>query len=265
MASTLEDILVAVCRPALRLCLRNGVRVTRLLDLLKAEAAQLARLELEQAGEKQTVSRLSLMTGINRKEVKRILERDLDSRIEPLSIGARVIAHWQQSERWTTKKGKPKTLRIQGEEDEFSALVAEVNKDVGPAAILFDLERVGAVERTSRGLQLMASAFRLMTPREGYNLLARDIEALAEAAEENIERPEKVRNLHARTEYDNIYVADLPKVRLWLREEGLKLHERTRKFLAKFDKDLGGRPEEQGGGRVILGTFSLVKPPFEEL
>jgi hypothetical protein len=98
---------------------------------------------------------------------------------------------------------------------------------------------------------------------QGFRIVARDIADLMRAANENIENAaaiDQIKNLHARTEFDNIRPDGLDKIRAWLVTEGHKLHRATREYLSQFDQDTTPDPSFKGRGvRVALGTFAVVE------
>src|SRR5678816_40648 len=58
--------------PIARWLLRSGVPYTAFVDLLKAVFVDVARAELEGAGHKATFSALSLLSGVHRKDVRKL-------------------------------------------------------------------------------------------------------------------------------------------------------------------------------------------------
>ena len=153
-------------------------------------------------------------------------------------------------------------LTVEGRESEFARLVHTISSDLNPYTVLFELERVGAVERTRGGVKL---ARRIFVPAGdvagGLGLLADDAADLFAALDENIFTPAEVPNLHIKTQYDNIPVEALPEVRAWLFREGSAFHQRARTFFGNLDRDTSRRPVSGSGRlRVALGSFSRVSP-----
>ena len=93
----------------------------------------------------------------------------------------------------------------------------------------------------------------------GYNLLSADLNSLARTVDENLSAPEEQKNLHARTEFDNIYYKDLPTIRKWLLEEGTRFHDKARSFLAQYDQDIVPDRGGDAGAFVVLGAFSHIE------
>ena len=96
-------------------------------------------------------------------------------------------------------------ISIEGDNSEFRELVECVSKDTNPATMLFELERIGAVEHTKNGIRrLTGESYYRGAPEKAINLIFRNVETLVESGEENLEATHKLRNLFLRTEYDNV-------------------------------------------------------------
>lgn len=250
-------------RPVVRLCLRRSVHLGDVVELLKEVFVETAKGELRTAGEIPSLSRLSVMTGVHRKDVTRI-ERAKNSAPGGDNLIARVMAQWQHDGRFLTKGGKPRALAAEGRESEFAALVRTVNgEDVSPYAVLHEMERLGAVERGEKDVRLVWRDFVAGADlKTGLEMLAADTVDLGAAVEENVFNGSDLqKNLHLKTEFDNVTSKAIPAIRAWFVQEGSLFHHRVRDFLARYDRDMNpSLKDELGGCRVVLGTFSLTTP-----
>lgn len=162
------------------------------------------------------------------------------------------------------KPGAPRALSYKGRRSEFRKFCERVSTTLNPRTVQFELERRGSVKPTDGSLELI---FKIIPyehqPLDAFELVAKDIDSLLEATEENILAPAPITNLHIRTEFDNVVPRNLTTIRQWLIEEGKEFHSRARAFISQFDKDLNLTLEsEKGGGRVTLSAFSVtVSPP----
>lgn len=128
-------------RPLVRLLIAKGVGLAALMELLKEAYVDVALNEFPVDGKKQTDSRVSLLTGVHRKDVKRLRERPTEKMSAPRSIGlgAQIVSHWVGSKDTTDKKGQPLPLSRKAESrgaPTFDSLVAKVSTDVRPRALL---------------------------------------------------------------------------------------------------------------------------------
>ena len=252
--------LEGLLRPLARFCLRRSLKLQEFTETAKAVFLEIAAEEIKREGAAVSTSRLSVITGLHRRDVMRLFRNQESKLGTDTSIVARVIGQWQQDSRFSTRNGKARALQIEGRNSEFMELVRSVSKDLNPYTVLFELERIGAVKRSENTLTLESSVY---VPsgdiKEGLLLLARDSADLISAVDENIFKPDELPNLHIKTEYDNICPEFIPEIRRWFLEHGQTFHEEARKFLSKFDKDLNPKLSGKAGGiRAAVGTFSLV-------
>lgn len=247
-----------VLKPIVQFCFHHSIKIQELVELAKAAFIDVARAELDRRGERSTDSRLSVMTGLHRRDVVRLSEDELKLD-RPIDLITKVIGQWQQDTRFVTKDGVPRVLSAGSEDSEFTALVRSVSRELNPATLLRELERVGAVEwGRGRNLKLVVQAY---TPKgdlqAGFRILSEDMSDLLAAAEENIVMGPEIPNLHSRTAYDRVRAEALPEIRRWLLKEGHLLHEKARAFISQYDQDINPSPSFRGRvSRVSVCTFS---------
>jgi hypothetical protein len=260
LARTVQRLL----RPVLRFCLRRSLRLREIVEIMKLSLVEIALDELASHDEPASVSRVSLMTGVHRKDVT-VLMSDRAPRTTNDALFRRVIGQWRSDRRFSSA-GRPRPLDHVGHRSEFARLVRAVNKELNPYSVLFELARVGAIEERDDKLHLVRSEYiPLGKLDERFALVSQDVDDLVRAAEENILTPQEVPNLHLTTAYDDVVLDELPRIRRWFIDEGAALHERARRFLSAFDRDINPRlAERPGKGRVVIGTFSFVEGPSTE-
>lgn len=246
-------------RPVARFCLNRSIKIQDGIEMMKHAFLEAAKEELERDARLVSNSRLSVMTGLHRRDVVRLL---LDGIVvtENAPLLLRVIGQWQEDSRFCSKHGEPKSLSFEGKRSQFVELVQSVSKDLNPYTVLFELERVGAVERNGEQLLLKTDVYvPIGDVKESIGLLGRDIEDLMLAVDENIFRRPSIPHLHIKTQYDNIALSAVPELRHWCLEFGAHLHAEIRKKLSKYDKDLNPDLQgEEGGAVVAFGTFSRI-------
>lgn len=261
-----SNVLRYMLRPLVRFCLRHAKPIQEFIDVLKVVYVEVALEELQKETSKINVSRLCVVTGVHRHDMNRIFREKRPPIRRAASLLARVVGVWESDKRFCNSSGQPRVLSVDGEDSEFRELVLAVSKTLNPGTVLYGLLRAGSVVHAPRGVRLVkAPVSHRKDPARVYELLARDVESLIEASEYNVRHNPEPRNLHLRTEYNNIFKSDIPKIRNWLINEGRKFHARARKFLAKSDLDLNPDRAARGeaaGYRVVLGAFSLTAEPL---
>ena len=253
--------------PVMRFCLRRSLKLQEVVEACKAALIEAAEKEIAHLGGRATINRLSLMTGIHRADVLRLSKgEEVKSDKTSANIVNRLIAQWQSDKRFVTSTGKPRILTFDGKEGEFAKLINSVSSDPNPYSILFELERIGAVETTPRGIRLKTQEYIISSDvKQSFSHLAQDSDDLITAVEENIFVSPEDPNLHLRTEYDNIGTKSLPVIRRWLVKEGSAFHRRMREFLAKYDRDLNKKIVDRSPPvRVAVCSFSRIDANYEQ-
>lgn len=155
-----KDLALAACRqllePIVAILLRNGITYKDMQQLCKQIYVRVASREYGIRGRETNQSRISLMTGIDRKEVARIKDT-LDSSDESERAQhqqdrlTRVISGWYQSAEFT-RDGAPLPLSLEGEQASFAQLVKRFGGDMPASAILKEFKRTQVVEEDEAGL-----------------------------------------------------------------------------------------------------------------
>lgn len=141
-------------RPIASMLLKCGMTWKEFSELSKAVFVQAATDEYGIKGRPTNISRVSILTGISRKEVKH--QRDLLENEEPVSKGkttdaTRVLSGWHQDPLYTNGSGTPGLLPDAGPAPSFETLCACYGGDIPMQAMLKELLKTRAVERTSDG------------------------------------------------------------------------------------------------------------------
>ena len=168
-APLLQGPLARLLRPLVRLCIRSGITFPSLADLLRELYVHVADREFVLAGKVQTDSRVSLLTGIHRKEVRRLREAGAPVSAVPGSVSrtSRIMAHWLAARGYVDAQGNPLPLARTSEEGgpSFEALVGEVTRDLRPRAVLDEWLDSKLVEIDEQGrIVLKEAAF---VPKSG--------------------------------------------------------------------------------------------------
>ena len=140
-------------KPLVGVMLDNGLTYGWLTKILKVIYVDVAEAEFSLSDKAQTDSRISLLTGVHRKDVRRLRNEDKDGFEPPSSIflGAQLVAIWTTEAHFLDKSGKPAPLarlpgaNTPGGSGSFEELVTLVSKDIRPRAILDEWLRLGAV------------------------------------------------------------------------------------------------------------------------
>lgn len=250
-------------KPIVRFCIRHAVRFQDVQELLKQAYIEVGQ---EESPGSVSLSRLSALSGLQRKDITRLLSAPRDDNFTNLparDLVTKVVGQWQTDATFRTSKGEPRVLPYSEDKLSFCSLVKSVSSDVNPATVKAELLRCGIIDDSARGLRLMIGSF---APRgdvdHGLSVLEDDMRDLLRSVEENLFSGVSIANLHARTEYDKVREDALEDIRAWILREGHKFHQSAREYISQFDQDIN--PKKNHGGktaRVVVSAFSLTEVP----
>lgn len=155
-----------VLRPLVKLMLEHGITIQYLTELLKRLFVEVADQDFRIGDKPSTDSRVSLLTGVHRKDVSRIKTLIATNPDEPPSfvpLGTQVVSHWTANSKYLGNDGTPRHLpRLisEGGDISFEALVSSINSDIRSRVVLDELIRLGVTSIDEQGLVcLNTSAF----------------------------------------------------------------------------------------------------------
>lgn len=145
----IANALKHVFRPFVKLMLTNNLTYTFAIDLLKTLFVEVADQEFTIDDKRQTDSRISLMSGVHRKDVRRL--RELQPNVEDVmpgnvSLGSQLIALWNANAAYTDSEGIPKPLPRFASDNagtSFESMVRSLSTDIHPRAVLDEWLRLG--------------------------------------------------------------------------------------------------------------------------
>src|SRR4030043_94177 len=154
VSQALSAAVTTLLRPLVRLLLRNGVPYRTFSDLAKRVYVDVATEEFGVPGRKQSKSRVSILTGLSRKEVLRVKRlpgpNDMGAS-QRYNRAVRVISGGGRDRIFTNESGDPVDLPFEGGNASFKRLVRLYSGDAPARAILDELLRVGSVDGPAGG------------------------------------------------------------------------------------------------------------------
>jgi len=128
-------------KPLVKLLISQGITYIGLLEMLKRTYVEVAEESFALKNKRQTDSRISLLTGVHRKEVKRIrseLDTPLTEQELKASKSAQMMALWTGHQAFLDEQGQPAPLNRNASEGEpsFETLAYRVSKDKHPRSVL---------------------------------------------------------------------------------------------------------------------------------
>jgi len=244
--------------PLVRVLLRHGVSHAEFASWAKQTYVEEAQTNFGIDGKKPTVSRLAIVTGINRKEVKRIM--DLPDDVEPAlskhNRAIRVVTGWLQDSDFNNSKGQPLTLEYGDADAGFNRLVKQYGGDVPARAVLDELVRVGTVTEKDNKITLATKGY---VPHESeeamLDLFATSARDLLTTLDHNVSGEGKPR-LQMSVAYDDVGEEAVEAFRKLSSKKALALLQELDKNLSKQDRTKN--PDAGGTGRYRTGLGVYV-------
>ena len=257
ITQALSDAARTILRPLVRVLLRNGIPFGAFADLARGVYIEVAEKEFALEGKRQTVSRISTLTGLTRKEVGRIQAAETPPAppdAERYHRPARVIGGWVRSKAYHDRRGRPADLPMEGERASFSALVREFSGDIPPRAIADELLRVGAIEiLPDGGVRLLTRAYIARGDQaDKIGILGDDVADLIRTIDHNLTCPPDEAYFQRRVSYDNIPREARPALKKALSRRAQSCLEAMDRVLAAADRDRS--PASKGSGRLRTGV-----------
>lgn len=256
----LQKLIQVTLRPFIRLLLRYGVGYGEFADISKALFVEVADKDFRIANRKQTVSRISVLTGITRREIKRIREAGDDQSLTRFDYNhaARILTSWLHDTDFQTEDGKPAPLptRTDGE-GTFNALVHRYGSNTPPRAILDELVRVGAVAIDGSGLATLVSTG-YVPGKDSRELLSVAMQSVADhisTIDYNDRHKPDTSRLQLTVNYDNVTDDGVEVFRQVSREKSKEILLFLDRFLATQDRDNNPAIIGSGRNRTGLGIF----------
>ncbi len=148
------NALLQLMRPLIRSLLRAGIGYREFAEVSKAAFVDVATKDYGLRGRPTNISRVAVMTGLTRKEVRRLRDKSAagEETVVMRSAPMAVILHrWYTENEFSDSSGNPIPLAFDGSSPSFADLVRKFGGDIPPGAMRTELKRIGAVEERKDG------------------------------------------------------------------------------------------------------------------
>ena len=146
--------LLKALRPVARFLMKSGIGYREFSEIGKSAFVDVATSDYGLRGRPTNISRVAVMTGLTRKEVRRLRDKissgnqvDMARVIPP----AEILSRWHSDSDYLDSAGRPLTLDFDGATSSFAGLVKKYGGDIPPGAMRTELKRVGAVTDDDSG------------------------------------------------------------------------------------------------------------------
>jgi len=233
--------------------------VTRMLAVKEAHA------NFGIDGKNPTVSRLAIVTGINRKEVKRILDlpTDVVPAVAKHNRAIRVVTGWLQDSEFNGEDGEPLPLIYGDADSSFNKLVKRYGGDVPARAVLDELSRVGTVSEVDNTISLASKGY---VPHESeeamLDLFATSARDLLTTLDHNVSG-EGAARLQMSVAYDDLGSEAVETFRKLSSQKALALLQELDGELSQHDRTKNPQAGGTGRYRTGLGVY-LIEEAVED-
>ncbi len=179
LASPPSAVVAAMRRvlvPLVRALIGFGIPWPMVSGLVKAVYVEVAERDFALPGKAMSDSRITLLTGVHRKDVSQLRGKAPSPEtvaVSSPSLGAQVLGCWLGLDGYRDSAGRPRPLPRAGAaegEPSFESLVTGISKDIRPRVLLDELLHAGLVRERDDGLLDLVVAAHL--PRGDLDKLA---------------------------------------------------------------------------------------------
>jgi len=263
--SILQTALQRLLQPLIRLLLRQGMTYDEFAEVARRTYVDVAARDFQIEGRKQTIARVAMLTGIQRKEVSRLqkLSQEGNEALDSnYNRGARITSGWRRDSEFTSA-GKPKSLTIDGEAS-FASLVKRYSGDLPYRAVLDELLRTGVVVMTEDDTVMLINEAGYIpsdSEAEQINILGQATADLLETITHNINPDSSETRLQLTVAYDNLSSEAVSQFKAIAQQDGFTLLKQFDTWLAEHDRDSNEGVEiDADRNRAGVGIYFFQEP-----
>ncbi len=244
-----------IAYPLARILLRYGVSFDEFAAIAKQAYVEVAARDFSLTMRPASKSRIALLTGLNRREVARVLESagSDGADLARFNRSARIVSGWFRDADFPNAG-----LAVDGEHPSFVSLVKRYGGDIPAKAVLRELLASGAVREQGSGLGLVAEGYvPAASETDKLSLLGTDVGALLATIDNNLANPHKAL-FQRKVSFGRLSPAGVECLLAFAGTEGRQLIVELDQKLAPFDQ-----PEGEKGQCAGLGMYVFVEDSQE--
>lgn len=229
-------------RPIARWLLRSGVTWKEFAELSRSVFVVTASEEFGIRGRPTNVSRVALLTGQSRRDVRRLLasarSERADAAEEALNHASRVLSGWHLDADFLEGDGRPRILSADGPAPSLEQLLRRYAGDIPATALVKELLKSGSIERLDDGSYRALRRYYMPRPMDGQAIerAGSVLADLATTVEHNLSRePREPTRFEGRAQSKRIDPRHLPAFRAFVEREAQGLLERVDDWLSAHE------------------------------
>jgi len=258
--ATLRASCQTLLRPIASVVLKCGMTWREFSELSKSVFVSVATDEFGIRGRPTNISRVSILTGISRKEVKR--QRDLLEEAEaptsPKTTDAtRLLSGWHQDSDYTDDEGKPIPLAIEGTNPSFQTLFSTYGGDTPEQTLSRELLKAGSIEQDAEGRYIAKRRYHMPVEMDtgGIRFFGTNLFDHANTLCKNVTGNNELRWLEGFAVDDHVHPDAIEEFRAYIDERGQQFLEEIDDWLSQ--RRLDPDDSETTPVRLGLGVYAI--------
>ncbi len=243
-------------RPIAHLLLKCGMTWKEFSELSKRVFVEVATEEFGVRGRPTNVSRVSILTGIARKEIARLRSGNVGAAAPPgdkTSDATRVLSGWHQDADYASRDGTPLALAERGPLPSFESLFRRYGGDTPFQTLLKELKAAGSVTTDTQGLLRAARRYHMPAAmsEENIRLFGTNLYDHARTLERNVAGRKDTRRFEGYASEERIRAADAALFRDFVEVRGQRFLEEIDAWLHRHraaENEPGVQPVRLGVG-----------------
>jgi hypothetical protein len=251
-------------RPLVRMLLRNGITWKEASEVCKQTYVEVAGRDYGVHGRPTNSSRISILTGISRHDVKRVRDEMVEgepAELQRMNSATRVLGGWHNDAEFCDAANKVAGLDFDGNSPNFSELCHRYAPDIPPKAMLKELVRVGAVTENTDGTYTATMRYYMPDLLDPDAVLRSGsvLEDLGNTTAYNLvcdEKADEETRFEGRATSAVVRASSVKAFRVFLVEAAMGMLERADDWLANHEKSpTNKRPERSV--RLGVGVYQI--------
>jgi hypothetical protein len=241
--------------------LKAGIGYREFAEISKTAFVDVAGKDYGLRGRPTNISRVAVMTGLTRKEVRRVRDKmECGEEIEMAKLApmSQVMHRWFTENDYLAENGAPKVLNFDEGEPTFADLVKKYGGDIPPGAMRTELKRIGVIEELDSG-QIKAVS-RSVVGIEDHERLLRGLAHVVYPAAVTLNHNISANGsndawIHMSAFTQSISKSDLGRVRRICSDKATALIESVDDLLAAYETPKDSAPSPGEPQAVGVGVF----------
>ena len=266
--NTINRAVLNLLYPIVQLLLRYEIAHSEFEELTRRSYVDVAFKDFALPNRKNTVSRVSVITGLSRPEVARLAaaEKDLafTSNTTP-NRATRVIGGWLSDSDFIDENNEPKILPLRHADISFETLVGRYSGGITARAVLDEMLRVGVVEKVDKDqVKLKHHAF---VPQgddsEKIEIFLTHAKDLLSTGIHNLTKPDEAPRFQRQVTYVDMPESVVKEFEQLSRDKSMALLVELNKWLSEKSKEVEVQADEPAY-RIGVGIYYFKNKTKED-